>query len=78
MLKPKKIAEGNILGKTRGDKRDDRGITKMKSGKVVVVEARQTFLGLQFKKVVTKECKPVSPQIQNFSAMDLCEGEQRL
>ena len=48
------------------------------SGKVVVVEARQVLLGLEFKTTVKKVAKPVSTQIKVYSNEDQNQGEQRL
>lgn len=52
----------------------------MYSGKLSVekFEAWQTPFGLQFKRVVTKKCKPVSSQIEVYASEDQHKMERKL
>lgn len=50
------------------------------SGKLQVekFEARQTPVELQFKKIVSKKCRPVSSQVDVYAAEDQYKMEMRL
>ncbi len=51
---------------------------KANRGLIVVSEIRNTGIGLRFKGIVTKECKPISVQLQVYSSEDQRKGMEEL
>jgi len=47
-------------------------------GEHVILEARQTILGLRFKRIIKKDCRPVSVQIETYSVLDQQTQENKL